>query len=152
MPSTPRSLPQRRAAALQRLDTNVHLWLSTASDGHGAHLIPVAYVWDGGRLTMATFVQSRTMANLKANPHARVAIGTTSDVVMIDGLVEFVEVADIDTDSAERFARVSHDPRAMPGFRYLRMAPTRIQVWNGFNEYAGRTVMANGTWLDKPID
>ena len=40
----------------------------------------------------------------------------------------------------------------MPGFLYLRVLPARIQVWNGFHEYGGRTVMLDGCWLDAPVD
>ncbi|MFI0446635.1 hypothetical protein [Actinomadura sp. 6N118] len=33
------------------------IWLATGSDGHGAHLIPVAYAWDGSALYTATFAR-----------------------------------------------------------------------------------------------
>lgn len=151
-PPAPRSMNDRRKAALGHLEGNCQLWLSTGSDGHGAHLIPVAYVWDGTRLTMATFERSRTLANLRANPRARVAIGDPSDLVMIDGDVTVIDPADIDPATAKRYARVSFDPRALPGLVYLRLVPTQMQVWNGFHEFHGRTVMANGAWLDAPCD
>jgi nitroimidazol reductase NimA-like FMN-containing flavoprotein (pyridoxamine 5'-phosphate oxidase superfamily) len=50
-----RSLAERRKAATERLRSNTNLWLATASDGRGPHLIPLAYWWDGTRLTTATF-------------------------------------------------------------------------------------------------
>ncbi len=147
IPTEPRTRDERRRASLEMLRTQHHLWLTTGGTSRGAHMIPVSYVWDGGDITMATFARSRTADNLRRYPMARVAVGRTDDVVMIDGNVSLVEVPDIDPVTADRFAAVSHDPRAMPGFLYLRLTPTRIQVWNGFHEYAGRTVMSDGGWL-----
>jgi len=48
-----RTLAERCAAALERLRSNSNLWLATASDGRGPHLIPVSYWWDGARLLTA---------------------------------------------------------------------------------------------------
>ncbi|MBB5789052.1 pyridoxamine 5'-phosphate oxidase family protein [Jiangella mangrovi] len=150
--TAPRPLAERRDVARHRLATHYRLWLATGSDGHGAHLIPVSFVRDGACLVMATFDRSRTMANLRANPRARAAIGDTDDVVVVDGVVSIVEVPDVDTTVADRYAQVSHDPRRIPGFRYLYLRPERIQVWNGFHEFGGRTVMLDAAWLDEPID
>jgi hypothetical protein len=36
--------------------------------------------------------------------------------------------------------------------RAAALAPQRMQVWNGVAEFAGRTVMSAGVWLDDPID
>lgn len=150
----PRSLAKRRAHARDRLETGFQMWLATGSDGHGAHLIPVAYVWDGWALYTATFAKSRTAANIKAHPQARVALGDTADVIMIDTSASLMDVPDIDADIAERYARVSTDPRTYPEgtFVYLRLHPWRILVWNGFHEFVGRTVMRDGRWLDNPVD
>jgi hypothetical protein len=94
---------------------------------------------------MATFEHSPTAANLRANGQARVAIGHHDDVTMIDGTVTFV--ADVEPGIADAFARVSHDPRVVPGLVYLRFTP-RAQAWNGFHEFVNRTVMRGGAWLD----
>ncbi|TDB80984.1 hypothetical protein E1264_33310 [Actinomadura sp. KC216] len=150
----PRSLAERRAFARKRLESSFQMWLATGSDGHGAHLIPVALAWDGSALYTATFVKSRTVANIKGHPQARVALGDTADVVMIDTSATLINVPDIDADIAERYAKVSTDPRTYPEgtFVYLCLHPTRIQVWNGLHEFAGRTVMRDGQWLDTPVD
>ncbi|GAA5090402.1 pyridoxamine 5'-phosphate oxidase family protein [Nocardia iowensis] len=151
-PPTPRSLGQRRADALKRLGTNHQMWLATAGEGYGPHLIPVSYTWNTNTLTTATFEHSRTVANLHATPRARVAIGDTADVIMIEATASLIPVDAIDPTAADGYAQVSHDPRTMPGFVYIQLAPQRIQVWNGFHEFTGRTVMADGQWLDRPID
>ncbi|MFI6868560.1 pyridoxamine 5'-phosphate oxidase family protein [Nocardia sp. NPDC050406] len=151
-PPTPRTLAQRRADALKRLESNHQMWLATAGDGLGPHLIPVSYTWNTTTLTTATFEHSRTVANLRATQRARVAIGDTADVIMIDATASLIPVDEIDPTAADGYARVSHDPRTMPGFVYIQLAPQRIQVWNGFHEFPGRTVMADGQWLELPID
>jgi hypothetical protein len=150
----PRGLAERQAHARQRLGSGFQMWLATGSDGHGAHLIPVAYVWDGSVLHTATFARSRTVANIQGHPQARVALGDTADVVMIDTGASVVGAGDIGADIAERYATVSTDPRTHPEgvFVYLSLQPRRIQVWNGFHEFAGRTVLWDGRWLNEPID
>jgi hypothetical protein len=150
----PRSLAKRRSYARKRLESGFQMWLATGSDGHGAHLIPVAYVWDGSVLYTATFASSRTVANIRAHPQARVALGDTADVVMIDTSASLLGVPDIGADIAEHYGNVSTDPRNHPEgtFVYLRLQPRRIQVWNGFHEFAGRTVMSDGRWVNDPVD
>ncbi|MFI0479605.1 pyridoxamine 5'-phosphate oxidase family protein [Actinomadura sp. 9N215] len=150
----PRSLAERRACARKRLESGFQMWLATGSDGRGAHLIPVAYVWDGSVLYTATFAGSRTVANIKAHPRGRVALGDTTDVVMIDAGASPIDVPDINVEIAERYAEVSTDPRNHPEgrFVYLRLQPRRIQVWNGFHEFVGRTVMRDGRWLESSVD
>lgn len=144
-PAQPRTTTQRREHAQAQLATQHELWLATGSET-GPHMIPVCYVWDGQRITMATFEDSPTAANIRANRTARVAVGHHDDVTMIDGSVMPIAVAEIEPDIADAFAQVSHDPRVMPGFVYLRLTPRRVQVWNGFHEFTDRTVMRNGSW------
>lgn len=148
-----RSLPERRAAAIEHLRSNSNLWLATASDGRGPHLIPASYWWDGARLTTATFEDSRTLKNLQAQPKVRVSVGSTSDVLMIDATALLVAVTDIDQAAAEGYAQASrNDPRSVPGFVYARLTPQRMQVWHSPAEFTGRTVMRGGVWLDQPVD
>lgn len=147
-----RSLSERREAALEHLRANSQLWLATASDGRGPHLIPVSYWWDGSRLTTATFEGSRTWKNVRAQPKVRASIGTTGDVLMIDATATIAAAGDLG-EAAEGYAQVSgNDPRSVPGFAYLQLAPVRMQVWRSPAEFAGRTVMRAGVWLDHPID
>ncbi len=149
----PRPFAERRKAAMERLRSNSNLWLATASDGRGPHLIPVSYWWDGCRLTTATFEGSRTLKNVQTEPKVRAAIGSTGDVLMIDATATIVPMADIAADVAERYARASgNDPQQVPGFVYIQLVPERIQVWKGAAEFTGRTVMRAGVWLDDPID
>jgi general stress protein 26 len=150
-----RPLAERRKAALERLRATSNLWLAPASEGRGPQRLPLAYWWDGSRLTTATFEGSRTLKNVRAQPKVRAAIGSTGDVLMIDATATIATVADIAdiAEVAERYAQASgNDPRSMPGFVYIQLAPERIQLWKGVAEFTGRTVMRAGVWLDDPID
>ena len=143
-----RTLAERRAAALARLGAHGNLWLATASDGHGPHLIPVSFWWDGARLLTATLDHSRTLKNILAQPAVRASIGSTSDVLMLDATAAVTDAANLDDAAMDGYARVSGVPRFTPGFTYVRLVPTRIQVWKGPVEASGRTVMRAGQWLD----
>ena len=113
----------------------------------------MSYWWDGAGLTTATFEGSRTWQNVRTQPKVRASIGSTGDVLMIDATATIVPVADLGERAAEGYAQASgNDPRSVPGFAYLRLAPRRMQVWNGPAEFAGRTVMRAGAWLDDPVD
>jgi len=147
-----RTLAERREAALERLRSDSNLWLATASDGRGPHLIPVSYWWDGARLLTATFENSRTLRNVQAQPKVRASIGSTGDVLMIDATAIIVAAADISETAAAGYAQASGVPRSAPGFRYVQLVPDRIQVWKGPAEFSGRTVMRAGAWLDEPAD
>jgi general stress protein 26 len=137
---------------MERLRSNNNLWLATASDGRGPHLIPLSYQWDGSRLTTATFEGSRTLKNVRAQPKVRAAIGTTDDVLMIDATATIATVAAI-AEVAARYAQGSgNEPQLVPRFAYIQLVPERIQLWKGVAEFRGRTVMRAGVWLDDPID
>jgi len=147
-----RTLLERREAAVERLRTTTNLWLATASDGRGPHLIPVSYWWDGARLTTATSERSRTARNVRAQPRVRAALGSTGDVLMIDAMAAIVSWDEIDEPAAEGYAQASGVPRSMPRWVYIRLIPQRMQLWQSPAEFAGRTVMRHGAWLDTPID
>jgi hypothetical protein len=147
-----RTLRERREAALERLHSSGNLWLATASDGRGPHLIPLSYWWDGARLITATFENSRTLTNIRVQPRVRGSIGSTGDVLMIDAVASVVAAADLEESAVEGYEQVSGNPRATPGFVYVQIFPKRMQVWRGRAEFSGRTVMRAGVWLDDPVD
>lgn len=147
-----RTLSERRDAALEHLRLNRNLWLATASDTRGPHLIPVSYWWDGARLLTATVENSRTVRNIRAQPKVRASIGSTGDVLMIDASAAIVAAADVADTAADGYAQASGNPRSAPGFAYVQLVPERMQVWKGPVESSGRTVMRAGVWLDDPVD
>jgi hypothetical protein len=147
-----RTLPERRAAALEHLSGNRNLWLATAGDGRGPHLIPVSYWWDGAGLLTATLENSLTLRNIRVQPKVRASIGSTGDVLMIDARAAVMDVADLDDAAVEGYAHASGNPRSAPGFAYVQLVPHRMQVWKGPAEASGRTVMRAGIWLEDPVD
>lgn len=146
----PRSTGQRRADALEKLiSRHADAWVATASS-QAAHLVPLSFAWNGSHLVLATEEKSATTQNLRSTRRARVALGTTRDVVMIEAALDsIVDVADHENTIAETYAnQADWDPRTSgSGLVFLLLRPQRVQVWREANEIAGRTVMRNGEWI-----
>lgn len=146
----PRSLEQRRRDTLQRLEQDVDLWVATGdpADGEPA-LTPLSYLWDGTTVLIATVATSPTARNLIGNGLARLGLGLTRDVIMIDTVCE-ERLAAVDVPEAvgDAFAvRTGFDPRELTDpYLYFRLRPQRIQAWREVNELSGRTLMINGHW------
>ena len=146
-----RSGQERKADALAKLTTvEANVWVASASPTGAVHLVPVTHTWNGSQVVLATEPRSRTVGNLTANPRARLALGETRDVVMIDAvLVEAIPKSEAPTDLAGRYAaQAGWDPQTDSGdYVYLVLVPDRIQVWREAEDLAGRTVMRNGAWV-----
>jgi Pyridoxamine 5'-phosphate oxidase len=144
----PRSLEQRTADVLARLRGDVDLWIASADADGNAYLLPLSFVWYGAALTVATPRASRTARNLMRAGRARVALGPTRDVVMLDGVVEAIAIgADPALEDAHA-AATGFDPRTeRQEYVYLRITPREIQAWREANELSGRQVMRAGRWL-----
>lgn len=150
MSPAPRTPHQRKHDALHRLDHDVDAWVATAAaDGTGPHLVPLSFVWDGATLLLATPADSRTARNLTTTGVARLGIGPTRDVVLVEGTVTAVEPHDLPEEDAEIFAaRAGFDPRELATpYRYFRVLPRRIQAWREADELDGRDLMRDGRWL-----
>ena len=147
-PPPPRSPEQRKRDTLEKLDGEVDLWVASASADGDAYVVPLSYYWDGSTLTVATLRASRTARDLIRSGWTRVALGTTRDVVVIDGPVEALAIG-TDTELEDAHARATgFDPRTLADeYVYLRLTPNRIQAWREENEIAGRDLMRDGSWL-----
>ena len=144
----PRSLEQRSADVLARLRGDVDLWVASADADGDAYLVPLSFVWDGAAVTFATRRSSRTARNLVRAGSARVALGLTRDVVMLDGVVEAIAIGTDPALEEAHAAATGFDPRAEPEeYVYLRITPREIQAWREANELSGRKVMRAGRWL-----
>src|SRR5262245_7843395 len=137
----PRSRSQRRADALAKLERDVDLWVASADEHGNAYLVPLSYLWDGA-LTVATPRSSRTARNLTRAGWARVAIGPTRDVLIIEGPVEERAIgADPVAEDAHAKA-TGFDPRTLAAeYVYLRITPTEVQSWREANELEDRQLM-----------
>ena len=98
---------------------------------------------------MATEPAAVTTRNVLASGRARLGLGRTRDVVMIDAtLDEHVDVGEAGTVADHYADQSDWDPRTSGlAFVYLLLLPQRIQVWREANEIKGRTVMRDGRWL-----
>jgi hypothetical protein len=145
----PRSRARRRLDTLERLRTDVDLWVASADEAGRAYLVPLSYVWDGTTLTLSTPRASRTARNLVRAGWARVALGPTRDVVIVEGPVEAIPIgADPALEDAHA-AATGFDPRTLAQeYVYLRLTPRTIQAWREANELEGRELMRDGRWLD----
>ena len=149
MTPEPRPRDQRRRDTEHRLRTDIDLWLASASADGGPFLVPVSFDWDGAALLVATPLKSPTGKNLAATRTARLALGHTRDVTMIDGVVEILAIDALPPEQGDRFAaRAGFDPRQSgPSYGWFRITPRRIQAWREVDELADRELMRDGAWL-----
>lgn len=154
-PPAPRSKQRRKADTLAKLtEQYADVWVSTAgSSGTGSpqpYLVPLSLAWIDERVVIALDANSRTARNIAAQGVARLALGPTRDVVVIEAVLDHaVAVAEAPHDIAERYAaQADWDPReSAEGTEYMVLTPHRIQAWREANELADRTLMRDGRWL-----
>jgi hypothetical protein len=154
MPATePRSPQQRKVDTLAKLaEPGADVWVATASAAAAsarAHLVPLSLAWTGERIVTAVAADSRTARNAAESGRARLALGPSRDVVMIDAEVERITaVADDDATARAYTAQADWDPRrASEPYVFVVFRPVRVQSWRESNEIAGRTLMTGGRWL-----
>jgi hypothetical protein len=147
--ASPRDRSQRRRDTEHRLAHDVDLWVASTSADGAPYLVPLSFDWDGEAVLVATPADSPTGRNLATTGTARLGLGHTRDVCMIDGDVEVIEIDALPQDQADRFAaRTGFDPRAEDAvYAWFRITPRRIQAWREANELAGRELMRDGHWL-----
>jgi hypothetical protein len=126
----------------------IDVWVATASADGAPHLVPVSLAWVEERVVIAVPESSVTGRNLATSGTARLAVGPTRDVVMIDAALErILDVAADERLGAAYVAQADWDPRRSPGYVFLVLRPTRVQAWREVNEMADRTLMRDGAWL-----
>jgi hypothetical protein len=144
----PRPRSQRRTDVIAKLRGDVDLWVASSDEAGDAYLVPLSFYWDDSALTIATPRASRTAKNLIRAGWARVALGPTRDVVIIEGSVQAIPIG-TDTRLEDAHARAAgFDPRTLADeYVYIRITPHEIQAWREANELAGRQLMRGGKWL-----
>jgi hypothetical protein len=150
----PRDLGTRVADTRAMLATPaIDAWVATATPAGAPHLVPLSLAWVREHVVLALSASSLTARNLRASGRARIGVGPTRDVVLLDAVLE----EELDASAAcawgDAFAeQTDWDPRGVQGYVVLVLRPTRMQAWREENEIPGRTVMRNGQWLDGPPD
>lgn len=153
MSAEPRSAVQRKADTLAQLAAvGADVWVSSATslpDGASPYLVPLSLSWLDERIVVALPGDSRTARNVVEHGTARLGLGPTRDVVMIDAVLERTLPVEDAAAPGERYAaQAGWDPRtAGGGYVFLVLRPVRVQAWREANEIAGRTLMRDGVWL-----
>ncbi|MEV8588166.1 pyridoxamine 5'-phosphate oxidase family protein [Streptomyces sp. NPDC051180] len=145
----PRGLEERLKDTRARLENDIDLWVATSGAEGGVHLIPLSYLWDGTAFLISTPRASVTGRNLLADGRVRLGLGPTRDVVIVDGVAEPVDTAELGQEAGDAFAaKTGFDPRELEQpYQYFRIRPQRTQAWREANELAGRGLMRDGAWL-----
>lgn len=144
-----RSIAQRKADILTRLENEIDAWVAS-SDQHGGppYLIPLSFLWTGGTLLFATGETTVTGRNLDTTGQVRIALDRTRDVVLIEGTAESLPLDAVPAATADAYAaKAGWEPREDPQNRYYRVRPVRIRAWREVNENPDATVMRDGRWL-----
>ncbi len=79
--------------AERKLSLERNLWVATVRPDGRPHLVPVWFVWHGGRIYLAISPQSVKAANLRLNPRITLATEDGSHPVICEGEARFLAVA-----------------------------------------------------------
>jgi hypothetical protein len=146
----PRTGAQRRTDTVAKLSAPAaDAWVATAGGDGRPHLVPLSIAWIDERVVIAIEATSVTARNLLGAGVARLGLGPTRDVALVDVVVEASHVvAEAPVAIADGYAQQSDwDPRdAGDGHLYVVLRPQRIQAWTEVHELPGRTIMRNGRW------
>ncbi|MFD4649138.1 pyridoxamine 5'-phosphate oxidase family protein [Streptomyces sp. NPDC058441] len=146
-----RTVKQRKQDTLDRLERDEDVWVATADRENATpYLVPLSFLWDGATLLLATPAASPTGRNLRATGRARLGVGPTRDVVMIEGTAQTLTAAELPDGVGDAFAeKTGFDPRTLTTeYLYFRVTPRRVQAWREANELAGRDLMREGEWIE----
>jgi|SRR4051794_5504683 hypothetical protein len=145
----PRDRATRKADSLALLATPaIDVWVASAASADAPHLVPLSLAWVDERVVIAVDETSVTARNLATSRVARLAVGPSRDLVMIDAALDrAVGVLADEALGAAYAAQADWDPRTSPGYVFLVLRPVRIQAWREANEIPDRTLMRDGAWL-----
>jgi hypothetical protein len=145
-----RTTAERIADARTKLAGDADVWVATGDSRGRAHLVPLSLCWFDGEIVVATEAGSRTARNAAASGQARLALGSTRDVVSIEATAALTARVDASQTLVEAYsARTGWDPGGDGGqWVFVRCRPVSVQVWRDVEEITGRTVMREGVWLE----
>jgi hypothetical protein len=144
----PRTSSQRKADSLYRLKQDKDLLIATGDLQGNPCMVPLSFWWDGSSLFVATVKKNPTAQNLILTKKARVILGNTRDVILIDTNTEILEPQEVSGEQGNAYnTKCGWDPREEKGYRFFRLTPVRIEVWRELNEHSDRELMRDGNWL-----
>jgi Pyridoxamine 5'-phosphate oxidase len=153
VPAPARTPEQRHQDALKRLEQDIDAWVATADEATGTpYLVPLSFLWDGTALLIATSAASPTGRNLQARGMVRLSLGTTRDVVLIEGTAQTLRADELSVEIGDAFAvKTGFDPRELSAYLYFRIRPDRVQAWREVNELKDRELMRDGRWTTAEV-
>ena len=98
-----RSTAQRVDQAKSLLQHEADAWIATASAQGEGHLVPLYLSWDGSSIILATEAGSATARNIAATGGARLPVGSTRDVVLIQASAIAVPCDEADESTCATF-------------------------------------------------
>ena len=122
VPAVARTTEQRVRDSLARLEASGDAWLATSGPA-GPHLVPLSLAWDSasGELIFCNEQESVTARNIEVEPAARVGLGPTRDVLMIDGTARTTGLVQDDATSTAIFREKIGEDRMGPATRERRV-------------------------------
>ena len=146
--STMRSTERRKRDAIAKLEGDMDVCVVTADDHENAHLVPLSLCWHNEEVVVATEARSRTAQNAERSGQARLVLGPSRDVVIIDAAASVVDMVDAEPLIKNAYReRTGWDPGGEGGYWvYIRLRRRTVQVWCEVDEIIGRTVIRDGTW------
>ncbi|MFE7172729.1 pyridoxamine 5'-phosphate oxidase family protein [Streptomyces sp. NPDC057616] len=147
--TSPREPRRRRQDVLRRLDKEIDIWVASADADGLPCLVPLWFVWHEEAVWLATRTTNPTGRNLRDGGRARLALGDTRDVVLVDGDVESYALPDVPAAAAEAFlTKTGWDPRRdSPSYAFFRVRPRAVQAWHEQRELPQRHLMKDGVWM-----
>ncbi len=98
---------------------------------------------------MAANSRGTTVVIFQRAGWARIALGPTRDVLIVEGPVEIFPAGNDDELAAAHAAAAGFDTReGDTPYSFIRLTPESTQAWRNAAELRGRYVMREGRWLD----
>jgi hypothetical protein len=145
-----RSMTERQADAVARLERDRDAWVATVGADGAPHLVPVTLCWYEQEILLATRGDRPLARNIASVSRVRVGLGAGEDVVLVDATAASVTWSEASRAKRAAFVRrAGWDPGQQPGaWVLLGLTPMRMRVWRTVAEnVTGSVVMKHGEWL-----
>lgn len=145
----PRTPEQRKADLLARLEREIDIWVATADAEGVPCLVPLWFVWHDEAVWLCTRLTNPTGRNLRDGGRARLALGDTRDVVLVD-----VRCGPTRCGGCPRRrlrpsrVKTGWDPREdHTSYAFFQVRPRAVQAWCEVRELPRRHLMREGVWV-----